>query len=82
MPHSTTHSSEISVPKGIDGSNNNGSTPLAIVGMSMQFADDANTPERFWKMIQEGRNASKPFPADRLGEAVYHPDPARQDSVS
>ncbi|KAF2185395.1 hypothetical protein K469DRAFT_688167 [Zopfia rhizophila CBS 207.26] len=79
MPHSVHSGSGSSTPKGIDGSQNE-NTPLAIVGMSMQFPDDANTPERFWNMIQEGRNASRNFPADRMGAAIYHPDNSRHDS--
>lgn len=56
---------------------------LAIVGMSLQFPDDANTPESFWSMIMEGRCASREFPPDRLnGATIYHPDPTRGDSVS
>jgi len=81
MPHSIHSGSGSSTPSGVDGRINE-NTPLAIVGMSMQFPDDANTPERFWNMIQEGRNTSRNFPADRLGEAIYHPDSSRQDSVS
>ncbi|KAH7398510.1 hypothetical protein BKA66DRAFT_605570 [Pyrenochaeta sp. MPI-SDFR-AT-0127] len=81
MPHSVHSGSGSSTPRGIDSSQYK-NAPLAIVGMSMQFPDDANTPERFWNMIQEGRNASRKFPADRLGEAIYHPDSSRQDSIS
>jgi acyl transferase domain-containing protein len=57
--------------------------PIAIVGMSFQFADDATTAETLWSMLMEGRCASKDFLPDRLnGAAVYHPDRSRGDSVS
>ncbi|KAK6958414.1 hypothetical protein Daesc_001214 [Daldinia eschscholtzii] len=55
--------------------------PIAIIGMSFQFPDDATSAESFWSMMMEGRCASRDFPADRLGgSALYHPDPSRGDS--
>lgn len=72
-----------------EGSESSGSlspshvVPVAIIGMSLLFPDDANTPESFWSMLMEARCASREFPSDRLGgEALYHPDATRGDSVS
>ncbi|KAI1480108.1 hypothetical protein F4774DRAFT_425201 [Daldinia eschscholtzii] len=56
--------------------------PIAIIGMSFQFPDDATSAESFWSMMMEGRCASRDFPVDRLGgSALYHPDPSRGDSL-
>ncbi|KAI1467710.1 KR domain-containing protein [Daldinia caldariorum] len=56
--------------------------PIAIIGTSFQFPDDATSAESFWSMMMEGRCASRDFPADRLnGSALYHPDSSRGDSV-
>ncbi|PVH98548.1 hypothetical protein DM02DRAFT_657248 [Periconia macrospinosa] len=56
--------------------------PIAVVGMSLNFPGDSNTPESFWDMITNARCASMKFPKDRLGgSALYHPDPNRTDSV-
>jgi acyl transferase domain-containing protein len=56
--------------------------PIAVIGMSFQLPDGATSAESLWSMIMEARCASTNFPADRLGgSAIYHPDPARGDSV-
>ncbi|KAL4954233.1 hypothetical protein BDW69DRAFT_183680 [Aspergillus filifer] len=57
--------------------------PLAIVGLSLKFPQDAMSPESFWDMIVQGRCAATEFPSDRLNiDAHYHPDPNRLDSLS
>ncbi|OJJ38044.1 hypothetical protein ASPWEDRAFT_106140 [Aspergillus wentii DTO 134E9] len=57
--------------------------PLAIVGLSLKFPQDAVSPQSFWKMIVEGRCASTDFPSDRLNiDAHYHPDQNRLDTLS
>lgn len=57
--------------------------PVAVVGMSFQFPDQATSEESFWTMLMEGRSASRDFPSDRLnGSALYHPDRSRGDSAS
>ncbi|KAL4937319.1 hypothetical protein BDV06DRAFT_227076, partial [Aspergillus oleicola] len=57
--------------------------PLAIVGLSLKFPQDAVSPESFWDMIVQGRCAATEFPQDRLNIAAhYHPDPNRLDSLS
>jgi hypothetical protein len=57
--------------------------PLAVVGFSMRFPQDATTPEAFWEMLMEGRSAMTEYPQDRLNiDAFYHPDTTRTDTVS
>ena len=57
--------------------------PLAVVGFSLRFPQDATTAEAFWKMLMEGRSAMTEYPKDRMNiDAFYHPDTTRQDTVS
>lgn len=56
--------------------------PIAIVGFSLKFPQDATSPEAFWKMMLEKRCAMTEWPKDRLNlEAFYHPDGNRPDTV-
>ncbi|KAJ5894604.1 hypothetical protein N7495_006295 [Penicillium taxi] len=57
--------------------------PLAIVGLSLKFPQDAVSPESFWEMVVEGRCASTDFPPDRLSIDSHHNlDSSRLDSLS
>ncbi|RHZ54154.1 type I polyketide synthase [Aspergillus thermomutatus] len=57
--------------------------PLAVVGFSFKFPEDATSSDSFWQMLLEGRCVSTEFPADRMNiDAHYHPDRNRLDSVS
>ncbi|GIC84422.1 type I polyketide synthase [Aspergillus udagawae] len=57
--------------------------PLAVVGLSFKFPEDATSSDAFWQMLLEGRCVSTEFPADRMNiDAHYHPDRNRLDSVS
>ena len=54
--------------------------PIAVVGYSLKFPQDATSPEEFWRMLVERRNAMTDFPADRLNiSAFYHP--TKHDAV-
>ena len=56
--------------------------PIAIIGYSLRFPQEADHPEAFWNMLLEGRCASTDIPADRLNiDAFYHPSGDRVDSV-
>ncbi|WP_019548500.1 type I polyketide synthase [Streptomyces sulphureus] len=51
--------------------------PIAVVGMSCRFPQDADTPDRFWSMLSDGIDATSPFPAERGDFAPYYdPDPS------
>lgn len=50
--------------------------PIAIVGMSCRFPGGADTPEKLWELVHEGRQCWKDVPSDRYNwKAFHHPDP-------
>jgi len=56
--------------------------PLAVIGISLRFPQDATSAEAFWKMLVEGRCAMTDYPKDRMNiDAFYHPDASRTDTV-
>lgn len=56
--------------------------PLAVVGFSSKFPQEAITPEAFWKMFTDKRGAMTEWPKDRLNiDAFYHPDNNRPVTV-
>ncbi|PHH69089.1 hypothetical protein CDD80_7017 [Ophiocordyceps camponoti-rufipedis] len=60
----------------------NSKTPLAIVGMSCRFPNDATSPERLWQLCAEVKNTWSHWPADRLNEETwYHPRPEHLGTV-
>ncbi|WP_308416656.1 type I polyketide synthase [Streptomyces sp. AJS327] len=51
--------------------------PLAIVGMSCRLPGGVTSPEDYWQMLEQGRDAMEPFPRDRgwpLAQ-LFDPDP-------
>lgn len=56
--------------------------PIAVIGFSFKYPQDAISPDAFWEIMRQGRCVSSDFPADRLNaDAFYHPDYSRHDSV-
>lgn len=52
------------------------SEPLAVVGIGCRFPGDADSPEAFWELLREGRDAVTEIPPDRWdADAYYDPDP-------
>ncbi|KAH8704971.1 hypothetical protein BGW36DRAFT_456523 [Talaromyces proteolyticus] len=50
--------------------------PLAIIGFAAKYAQEASDAQKFWQFLIEARQASTPFPNDRLSkDGYYHPDP-------
>ena len=73
----------------IDGLNGDAETrgkdvePIAIIGLSLKFPQEAVSAESFWKMLLEGRSAMTEMPKDRFNlEAYYHPDSEKPGMVS
>ena len=56
--------------------------PIAIVGFSLKFPQEATSPEAFWEMLVERRCSMTEWPKERLNlDAFYHPDRDRPDTV-
>ena len=56
--------------------------PIAVIGYSLKFPQDATSPEDFWQMLLHGRSAMTEVPKDRWNiDGFYHPNPDRHDSV-
>lgn len=56
--------------------------PIAVIGLSLRFPQDAASVEGFWKLLTAGRSAMTEVPKDRFNvNAFYHPDASRTDAV-
>ncbi len=57
-------------------------SPIAIVGMAGRFPGEATEPRKLWDMCAQGEDAWTPLPAKRFhAEAFYHPDAGRNGAV-
>ena len=57
--------------------------PIAIIGMGCRFPGGSSSPEAFWQMLREGRDAVGIVPADRWDdEALYDPDPLAAGKIA
>lgn len=49
---------------------------IAIIGMACRFPGKATTPEAFWQLLSQGKNATTEIPSQRWNrEAYYDPSP-------
>ncbi|KAK0703447.1 hypothetical protein B0T26DRAFT_658569 [Lasiosphaeria miniovina] len=63
--------------------NEDTSSPIAVVGLACRFPGDAYSPSEFWDLLANGKSAFKPIPHDRLNiNGHYHPNPERPDSFN
>ncbi len=52
-----------------------GGHDIAVIGMGCRFPGGANSPETFWQLLQEGRDAVTEIPRSRWDiDAYYDPD--------
>ena len=57
--------------------------PIAVIGFSFKFPQEADSTDSFWKLLMEKRSTATEFPQDRLSvSAFYHPDASRGSTVS
>ena len=50
--------------------------PIAIIGLGCRFPGEANTPEKYWEILNEGKDAIREVPSSRWDvESYYDPDP-------
>jgi acyl transferase domain-containing protein len=61
----------------LEGLERTRSEPIAIVGMACRFPGGADSPEAFWRLLRDGRDAIRDVPPERWdASAFYDPDPA------
>jgi hypothetical protein len=72
-------------PSSSSGDEDSGSdsvTPIAVVGLSLKFPQEATSPESFWKMLMDKRCAMTEVPSDRFNINAFHGvDNGRIDTV-
>ena len=57
--------------------------PIAVVGLGCRFPGFATSDSSLWQMLVNGESAWSEIPDDRMDiTSYYHPDNARQGSVS
>ncbi|MCJ1379111.1 hypothetical protein MMC17_002211 [Xylographa soralifera] len=57
--------------------------PIAVIGYSLEFPQDATSSDGFWQMFVEGRSAMSDIPKDRFNlDAFYHPHSKRTGTMN
>ncbi|KAH8429841.1 type I polyketide synthase [Aspergillus melleus] len=46
--------------------------PIAVVGFSLRFPQDADSTESFWEMLSQGKNAMTDFPSTKFNIDAFH----------
>jgi acyl transferase domain-containing protein/acyl carrier protein len=59
------------------------SAPIAVIGLGCRAPGGVVDGASFWRLLEEGRDATGPVPADRWDhEALYDPDPETPGRIS
>ncbi|MCJ1405286.1 hypothetical protein MMC11_008513 [Xylographa trunciseda] len=65
------------------GSKEDAVEPIAVIGYSLKFPQDATSSEGFWQMLVNGRSAMSDIPKDRFNlDAFYHADVKRTGTMN
>jgi myxalamid-type polyketide synthase MxaE and MxaD len=57
--------------------------PIAITGMACRFPGEANSPQEFWQLLKEGRDAIVEIPPERWPvDEYYDPDPTAAGKIA
>ena len=57
--------------------------PIAVIGMASRFPQDATSPEKFWKMLMDGRSARTEVPKERYNvDSHYRSDSSLPETVN
>ncbi|KAI0180358.1 hypothetical protein GGR52DRAFT_587920 [Hypoxylon sp. FL1284] len=73
----------LSRPEGTSIDQDDRLEPIAIIGFSMRFPDEATSPEGLWEILRTGRNVMTEVPPDRFNiNGFYHPDASRPDTIN
>jgi len=46
--------------------------PIAVIGMACRFPGGADTPDAYWQLLQQGRDAISEIPSDRWDVNTYY----------
>jgi hypothetical protein len=81
--HSFDYASKIASTDLLDGICQPGDVkPVAVIGFSLKFPQDATSTELFTSILMEGRCAVTDFPRDRIKiDVFYSTDANRKDTV-
>ena len=68
--------------QGTNGVDNDHLEPIAVVGFSLKFPQDASSTQSFWNMLVEGRSAMTKAPKERFNiDSLHVPNTKRLDEV-
>ncbi|SPO04420.1 related to lovastatin nonaketide synthase [Cephalotrichum gorgonifer] len=59
------------------------SVPIAVIGMGCRLPGGADSPNKLWRLLSEGRNAWTDVPSNRWNwDSFHHPDPNVNEAIN
>jgi acyl transferase domain-containing protein len=56
--------------------------PIAVIGISLRFPQDAVSEDTFWEMLLNQKCAATRYPEDRINiDGFYNSDPTKDNTV-